>query len=504
MALRVAGNWLTVRSGWPVDHLIRRLADEERRLGALAAGDVRVEAAFELSYRQLTGQAARMLRFLSLVPGPDMTATYGAALTTTSVFEAEDVMEELVEAGLLQATFTGRYQLHDLLRIFARARLAREDEPAEREAAEDRLRTWLLETTAVAGRWYKPTYGAPPCPPGRAWSPWRPLNRLGPGWRPRHPPGSPPWETRPVGVSTPGSWRPPKPWTGTAAWRSTGNTGPRSSVCRAKPPPHSTTGYLQAIHLNYYSLVLSLNKQRHREAIQRAEEALAHARAVQDTTQQAWALVYAVFPHRHLSEAKTGLDKARVGIELFEAIGDHDGWIEAVGLYGASLRDLGRAEEALVQHGRMVAFLDTSDCPLTGRTADTYRAYAGDALGSDCAALRRWREAADHLRGALLRMRRLDIRHTEGSTLLHLSEGPDRTGRNRRGPLLPPPPPHPGRQGRQQRPEDRAETPGDAPRRLSDTAAATRPGSDARECGVSFESSGRIALSRAAGTIIGS
>jgi hypothetical protein len=74
LALRVAGNWLTVRSGWNVEHLVRRLADEERRLGVLAAGDLRVEAAFELSYRQLTAQAARMLRLLSLVPGPDMTA----------------------------------------------------------------------------------------------------------------------------------------------------------------------------------------------------------------------------------------------------------------------------------------------------------------------------------------------------------------------------------------------------------------------------------------------
>lgn len=131
LALRVAGNWLPVRSGWSVDHLVRRLADEERRLRALVAGDVRVEAAFELSYRQLTGQAARMLRLLSLVPGPDMTAAYGAALTATGVFEAEDVMEELVEAGLLQATFTGRYQLHDLLRLFARAHLSRDEEPGE-------------------------------------------------------------------------------------------------------------------------------------------------------------------------------------------------------------------------------------------------------------------------------------------------------------------------------------------------------------------------------------
>ncbi|MGA5193982.1 hypothetical protein [Streptomyces exfoliatus] len=216
-------------------------------------------------------------------------------------------------------------------------------------------------------------------------------------------------------MSTPGSWRPPKPWTGTAAWRSTGKHWPEVFRPSSEAAAALDDRYLQAVHLNYYSLVLSLNKQRHREAIQRAGEARAHARAVQDTTQQAWALVYAVFPHRHLGEAKTGLDKARAGVQLFEAIGDHEGWIEAVGLYRASLRDLGRVEETLVQHGRMIAFLDKPDCPVSGRTADTYRAYAGDALDSDCAALGRWREAADHFRGALLQMRRLDIRHMEGT-----------------------------------------------------------------------------------------
>ncbi|GLX49437.1 hypothetical protein Shyhy01_23870 [Streptomyces hygroscopicus subsp. hygroscopicus] len=55
-----------------------------------------------------------------------------------------------------------KYQLYDLLRLFARGRLSREETPAEREEADDRLRTWLLETAVAAGRWYKPEYGAPP------------------------------------------------------------------------------------------------------------------------------------------------------------------------------------------------------------------------------------------------------------------------------------------------------------------------------------------------------
>ncbi|MFE7329060.1 NB-ARC domain-containing protein [Streptomyces sp. NPDC057565] len=288
LALRVAGDWLTVRSGWTVDHLVRRLADEERRLSALAAGDVRVEAAFELSYRQLTGQAARMLRLLSPVPGPDMTAAYGAALTATGVFEAEDVMEELVEAGLLQATFTGRYQLHDLLRLFARARLSREEEPGEQEEAEDRLRTWLLETAVVAGRWYKPKYGAPPsswqglvplesAEQARAW-----LQSEAPAWlaalrsaahRGEH--------IQVVETAYAMEWF-CNLWVHWGHWPEVFRLAGEAATALDDP-------YMQAFHLNVYSWSLSCES-RYGEAIERAHEGLDCARRAQNASQQTSAL----------------------------------------------------------------------------------------------------------------------------------------------------------------------------------------------------------------------
>ncbi|MFJ7066056.1 helix-turn-helix domain-containing protein [Streptomyces sp. NPDC101115] len=421
LALRVAGNWLTIRSGWSVAHLVRRLADEERRLGALAAGDVKVEAAFELSYRQLTGQAARLLRLLSLVPGPTMTAAYGAALTATGVFDAEDVMEELVEAGLLQTTFTGRYQLHDLLRLFARARLSVEEEPGEREAADDRLRTWLLDTAVVAGRWYKPAYGAPP-----------------PTWQ-----GLVPLET----AEEARAWLDGEAFAWFAALRDAARRGEHTRVVETADAlewycalslfwGHWTEvfrlsseaaaalddPYLQAVHLNHYAVVLGPTEHRYRESIERADEALEYARRAQDTSQQAWALVNAVLPHRRLGEFQQAFEKARAAADLFEAAGEHEGWIEAMGPHGVTLRELGRAEEALTQHHRIIAFLDEADCPVSGHAADTYRAYAYGALGDDYAALGRWREAADHLRKGQQQLHRIGIPHVEGMTLLRLAE----------------------------------------------------------------------------------
>ncbi|MFD7403478.1 helix-turn-helix domain-containing protein [Streptomyces sp. NPDC059866] len=420
LALRVAANWLTVRSGWSVAHLVRRLADEERRLGALAAGDVRVEAAFELSYRQLTGQAARMLRLLSLVPGPDMTAAYGAALTATGVFEAEDVMEELVEAGLLQTAFTSRYQLHDLLRLFARARLSREEDPGEREAAEDRLRTWLLDTALVAGRWYKPKYGAPPS----SWQGLVPLESAeeartwlqgeAPAWlaalrsaahRGEH--------TRVVETAYAMEWFCDL-WVFWGHWPEVFRLASEAAAALDDP-------YMQAFHLNMCSWALSYDS-RPREAIERADEALEYARRAHDASQQASALAHAAIAHRHLDEAQAAADKSLAAIDLLDGVGDHGTWLNAMLTYGVSLRMLGRAEEALYQHERIIAFLDAPESPVRGHVADITRATVAHSLGRDYAALRRWREAAGHYRNAVAQTNRIGIPHMKGSVLLHLGE----------------------------------------------------------------------------------
>lgn len=417
LALRVAGNWLTVRSGWSVEHLVRRLTDEERRLGALSAGDVRVEAAFELSYRQLTPQAARMLRLLSLVPGPDMTAAYGATLTATDVFEAEDVMEDLVEAGLLQASFTGRYQLHDLLRLFARTRPSPED-PGEQEAAEDRLRAWLLDTATVAGRWVDG--GPPPSWQGlvplespeqaRAW-----LESEAPAWfaalrgaaaRGEH--------TRVVETAAAMEWLVGL-WVLWGHWPEVFRLSSEAAAALDDP-------YLQAVHLNYYSWTLADCEQRYREALERADEALECARRAQDASQQAWALHYAALAHLYLGESQKGFDKIRAAVDLFEAAGDHEAWLPAMVFQRVFLRELGRAEEALVLHERIIAFLDAPDCPVRGHIADRCRAKTISGLGRDYAALGRWREAADHSRSGLLQTQRIGVPIVEGSVLLDLSQ----------------------------------------------------------------------------------
>ncbi|MQY10173.1 Regulatory protein AfsR [Streptomyces sp. RB5] len=419
LALRVAGNWLAVRAGWSVEQLVRRLADEERRLGALAAGDVRVEAAFELSYRQLAPPAARMLRLLSLSPGPDFTAAHGAALTATGVFDAEDVLEELVEAGLLQPTFTGRYQLHDLLRLFARTRLMREEGAAGRDAAEEQLHTWLLETATVAGRWYKPDYGAPPAgwrgldpletkEQARAW-----LESEAPSWLAALRRAAARGEHARV-VETAGAmeWFCDL-WIFWGHWSEVFRLSSRAAAALDDP-------YARAFHLNCWAWALSSCERKFREALELSGEALEHARRAQDVHQQASALGGAAWAHRELGEVEVAADLSLAAVEISEGAGVPEVWLNAVESYGAALRALGRGEEAMHQCKRVIAFLDAPDCPVSEHIADLVRVHTTESLGRDYAAMGRLREAADHYRSAVDHSHRIGLVDRAGSSLVRL------------------------------------------------------------------------------------
>ncbi|HWS39273.1 MAG TPA: helix-turn-helix domain-containing protein [Actinoplanes sp.] len=144
LALRVAG-----RSGGSMALLSTRLADADRRLSALG-----VEPAFAVSYRRLP-EPARLLfrRTAHLGPGSFSAAT-AAVLAECDPYEAEDRCEELVERGLLQPDGYASYLPHDLLRLFAAARLRAEEPAGVRAEVRQRLHRWYLDTAAAAGPWF--------------------------------------------------------------------------------------------------------------------------------------------------------------------------------------------------------------------------------------------------------------------------------------------------------------------------------------------------------------
>ncbi|MGW5562256.1 tetratricopeptide repeat protein [Streptomyces tendae] len=128
LALRIAGSSLGPRSP-------RALATD---LGAYGPVEP-VERALWLRYTDLAEPARRLLRRLALAGRTSLGAAAAAALLATDEAEATRQLTALSRAGLLDHVRGSRYRLHDVVRVFARARLADEEEPAERTAAQERL-----------------------------------------------------------------------------------------------------------------------------------------------------------------------------------------------------------------------------------------------------------------------------------------------------------------------------------------------------------------------------
>ncbi|MFG2913706.1 BTAD domain-containing putative transcriptional regulator [Kitasatospora sp. NPDC048298] len=147
LAVRIVAARLAARPSWTVQTLGRRLAVERRRIDELRIGDLEVAAAFELSYRQLTPAQARAFRLAASVDGPDLGLQAAAALLDLDEYDAEDLLEALVDVAMMESPFPGRYRFHDLLRAFARRR---PDDPGAAVAARDRMLDHLLATACTA------------------------------------------------------------------------------------------------------------------------------------------------------------------------------------------------------------------------------------------------------------------------------------------------------------------------------------------------------------------
>ncbi|MBQ1024375.1 BTAD domain-containing putative transcriptional regulator [Micromonospora sp. C95] len=184
LAIRLAGARLAHRPRWQLSDLIERLRDAGDPLAELAAGQRSVGEAFALSYAQMPPLAQRMFRLLGLHPGGRYDRTVAAALTELPLSEAQDVLDELVDAHLIEEPEPGRYRLHDLVREYARRLLDEPSNRAERDDGLGRLLHHHLDVAVQIARKFE-SYGSlrnftPPDPlrpdllsvaaePGRAW-----------------------------------------------------------------------------------------------------------------------------------------------------------------------------------------------------------------------------------------------------------------------------------------------------------------------------------------------
>ncbi|MFC7387891.1 AfsR/SARP family transcriptional regulator [Sphaerisporangium rhizosphaerae] len=157
LALRIAGARLSARPHWSIEQLVSRLEDETRRLDELKHGEMGIRASISLTYDSVGEDARRLFRRLTILDSQIFSAWVSAALLDRPLPIAQDLLDDLADAQLIETTGVGygvhsQYRLHDLIRVFARERLAAEETTADRNAALERVLGGLLFLAEAAHR----------------------------------------------------------------------------------------------------------------------------------------------------------------------------------------------------------------------------------------------------------------------------------------------------------------------------------------------------------------
>ncbi|MEU4391733.1 tetratricopeptide repeat protein [Kribbella sp. NPDC023855] len=152
LALAALAGRIKAQPEWTLGDHLERLQEHTARLRL----DDGVAASLSLSYQALPIQTRRLLRLLALHPGRDFDVYAAAALAGTDRESAQQHLANLVQMNLLEEHGSGRYELHDLVRLLASDQSRDEDPASVRRAALDGLFDYYRKTLATAATAYAP------------------------------------------------------------------------------------------------------------------------------------------------------------------------------------------------------------------------------------------------------------------------------------------------------------------------------------------------------------
>ncbi|MFE2178088.1 SAV_2336 N-terminal domain-related protein, partial [Kitasatospora sp. NPDC059462] len=140
LALTLCAGQLAQTPSRPVASLVEQLTDPRRRLDLIRRDEQSVRTAFDISYRQLPGDQARLFRLLSVFPHPDLTTEAAARLADLDARETGILLSALADTHLVgYGSAWGRWSVHSLLTLYAVG--LREDHADNRDQALERLLT---------------------------------------------------------------------------------------------------------------------------------------------------------------------------------------------------------------------------------------------------------------------------------------------------------------------------------------------------------------------------
>ncbi|MEU2985809.1 BTAD domain-containing putative transcriptional regulator [Micromonospora aurantiaca] len=161
LALGIAAAHAVTHPDLPLAAFAGRLRDHGTRLDYLSTDDLSADlrAVFAATCRVLTPGAARLFDLLGLTAGPDIGLAAVAGTAGLTAGRCVTLLRELVDAHLLVEHTPGRYQLHDLVRLYAAERAG---SAGERHEASRRLLDHYADLAEAADRRRDPDEAAGP------------------------------------------------------------------------------------------------------------------------------------------------------------------------------------------------------------------------------------------------------------------------------------------------------------------------------------------------------
>ena len=355
LAIRICAARLATRSGWTIQAMANRLRDEHRRLDELRAGDLAVRASFQVSFASLPAGAqaegiapADAFRLLGLWQGPSISSAAAAALFGTPEYQAEDALEVLVDAHLLESTSPDRYKFHDLLRVYSSERAVADLSGPDRDAAIGRLLGWYMRTADAAAsavlpyRYNSPLQASAADPPPLSFAgaedalAWYDSERANMVAATRQASSSGLHEI---------AWRLPAPLF--IVFNSRHNWADCIATHRIALDSARQAGNRQGEAWILNNLGDALGRIGDSEGIGHLEQALAIRHEIGDRAGEAQAANNLADAYEHLGRTDDAVDLLRRALSLTQEIGDRYGEGVALGNLGAALLELNRTEEAI-------------------------------------------------------------------------------------------------------------------------------------------------------------